>query len=376
MSFTAQVKEELARVFPMCKNCEKAELAALVRIVGTLTISAKAPRIEAATETACVARNMIQLLHGVYGLKTELTVRRSKLHKAHNFLITVPAQRGLKAALQDLGLLAMPDGEHQNSSQQKQGPQAAGAQTDKSLLARAQAGNPQPALAQVKTPQETQAGNPQASNPQASNPQAGQAGNLQTSQPFSAEMLKNKCCAGAFLRGAFLAGGYLADPKGNFHFELVCQSEELAEMFIQIMNEHNIPAKKTRRYNMQVVYLKSAEPIISFLAFAGATNSAAVLENARMVKSVRNDTNRKVNAEIANQKKASAASLKQIMQIKHIIQTKGLDSIPENLQEVALLRLRYPDASIKELGQFADPPLSKNAVYHRLSRIQNLAEVI
>ena len=306
MSFTAQVKEELARAHPVCENCEKAELAALVRLVGTLTISAKSPRIEACTETACVARHLIQLLHGVYGLKTELTVRRSKLHKAHNFLITVPAQRGLKEALQDLGLLGMLSSEDVLS-------------------------------------------------------------------PFNVEALQKSCCAGAFLRGVFLAGGYLADPKGNFHFELVCQSEELADTIAQLMNEHNIAAKQTRRYNMHVVYLKSAEPIIAFLSLVSAPNAALVLERARMVKSVRNDTNRKVNAEIANQKKTSAASFKQIMQIKHLIQTSGLDSIPKNLQDIALLRLRYPDASIKELGELADPPLSKNAVYHRLCRIQKLA---
>lgn len=371
MSFTAQVKEELARVYPTCKNCEKAELAALVRIVGTLTISSKAPRIEAATETACVARNLIQLLHGVYGLKTELTVRRSKLHKAHNFLITVPAQRGLKAALQDLGLLPASDAPKENG-------QVKGSGQDKELVAKEVelilAGN-EAEEAQKDQPDAVQKDQLDAAQKaQLDAVQKDQLDATQKDQPFSLTMLKNKCCAGAFLRGAFLAGGYLADPKGNFHFELVCQSEELAEMFIQVMEQYHIPAKKIRRYNMQVVYLKSAEPIIAFLAFAGAKNSALVLENARMVKGVRNDTNRKVNAEIANQKKASAASLKQIMQIKHIIQTKGLSSIPENLQEVALLRLRYPDASIKELGDLASPPLSKNAVYHRLSRIQKLAQ--
>ena len=36
MSFTAEVKDELARVPPTCSHCEKATLAALVRIEGTL----------------------------------------------------------------------------------------------------------------------------------------------------------------------------------------------------------------------------------------------------------------------------------------------------------------------------------------------------
>ena len=98
------------------------------------------------------------------------------------------------------------------------------------------------------------------------------------------------------------------------------------------------------------------------------------MENARVVKSVRNDTNRRVNAEIANQQKASAASMAQILSIQRLVARYGTEEIPESLREVAMLRLKHPDASIKELGQYATPPLSKNAVYHRLLRIQKLAE--
>ena len=303
MSFTAQVKDELARVEPTCPRCEKACLAALVRMVGTLAISARRPRVEAATETAGVARSLIGLLHGVYGLKTELTVRRSKLHKAHNFLVTVPAQHGLEEALRDLGLL-----------------EAAG-----------------------------------------------------LGAAISPALVERDCCAGAYLRGVFLAAGYIADPRGDFHFELACQNEQLAEAVKALMGAHGIAARSTRRYNMHVVYLKGAESIIAFLAFVGAHKSALDMENARVITSVRNDTNRRVNAEIANQQKAVAASVAQIARIRRLVDTRGIDGIPESLREVAALRLRHPDASIKELGEYADPPLSKNAVYHRLLRIQKLA---
>ena len=78
MSFTAEVKDELSRIEPKRACCLKAELAALVRIEGTLHITGpNRYRLEVATETAPVARTVIKLLHGIYGLKTELTVRRS-----------------------------------------------------------------------------------------------------------------------------------------------------------------------------------------------------------------------------------------------------------------------------------------------------------
>ena len=106
MSFTAEVKDELSRIEPKRPCCLKAELAALVRIEGTLHISGPGRyRLEIATETAPVARAVIKLLHGVYSLKTELTVRRSVLHKTNNYLITVPTQPRLPAALSELGIL-------------------------------------------------------------------------------------------------------------------------------------------------------------------------------------------------------------------------------------------------------------------------------
>ena len=100
MSFTAEVKDELSRVPATCSHCDKAVLAALVRIEGTLFVSGKNRyRVEIATDAPSVARLVIKLLHELYRLKTNLTVRRSVLHKTPNYLIEVPAQPQLAAAL-------------------------------------------------------------------------------------------------------------------------------------------------------------------------------------------------------------------------------------------------------------------------------------
>ena len=107
MSFTADVKDELTRVIPTCSHCDKATLAAIARIEGTLLFSGPGRyELEIATEISSVARLVIRSLHTLYKLKTELTVRRSVLHKTPNYLITVPSQPTLKPALHDLGILA------------------------------------------------------------------------------------------------------------------------------------------------------------------------------------------------------------------------------------------------------------------------------
>ena len=299
MSFTAEVKDELSRIEPTCSRCDRAELSALIRIEGTLSISGEGPRLELATETASVARTAIRLLHSVYELATNLTVRRSILHKTHNYLITVPPQIGLTDALHDMGILG----------------------------------------------------------------KEGFEGGIRP------ELVRDACCAGAYLRGAFLGGGYIADPRGAFHFELAGPSEELIAACLELMREHGMQARYIRRHNMYAIYIKGIEQITAFLAFVGAHQSALAIENARVIKSVRNDTNRRVNAEIANQLKTTKASMQQIECIRRLVGQKGIEAIPESLREVALLRLKHPDASVKELGELADPPLSKSAVYHRMRRI-------
>ena len=299
MSFTAEVKDELSRIEPTCSRCDRAELSALIRIEGPLSISGEGPRLELATETASVARTAIRLLHSVYELATNLTVRRSILHKTHNYLITVPPQIGLTDALHDMGILG----------------------------------------------------------------KEGFEGGIRP------ELVRDACCAGAYLRGAFLGGGYIADPRGAFHFELAGPSEELIAACLELMREHGMRARYIRRHNMYAIYIKGIEQITAFLAFVGAHQSALAIENARVIKSVRNDTNRRVNAEIANQLKTTRASMQQIECIRRLVGQKGIEAIPESLREVALLRLKHPDASVKELGELADPPLSKSAVYHRMRRI-------
>lgn len=305
MSFTAEVKDELSRIEPTRACCLKAELAALVRIEGTLHISGPDRyRLEIATETAPVARAVIKLLHGVYALKTELTVRRSVLHKTNNYLITVPSQARLPGALAELGII----------------------------------------------------------------------GDEGFSLGIDPVLVKKDHCAVAYLRGAFLGGGFVADPHGDFHFELTAETEQLAEDLVGLMARFDIEARLAKRRGTFAIYLKGAEPIVTFLALVGAHRALLRTEDVRIVKSLRNDVNRLVNAEIANQQKASDAAMSQIEAINALSVAQGLDNLPPALRELAELRLANPEVSLRELGELADPPLTKSAVYHRVRRIEELAE--
>ena len=187
-------------------------------------------------------------------------------------------------------------------------------------------------------------------------------------------VIQNPCCRRAFLRGAFLAAGSISDPERSYHFEIVCREIAQAKQLQDAINSFEMEAKIVERKKHQVVYLKEGAQIVDMLNIMEAHVALMNLENVRILKEMRNSVNRKVNCETANISKTVAAAVKQLGDIEYIKQNAGLDSLPENLKEMALLRLEYPDTPLKELGTYLDPPVGKSGVNHRLRRISEIAD--
>ena len=123
------------------------------------------------------------------------------------------------------------------------------------------------------------------------------------------------CCRLAYIRGALIAGGFVADPRGDFHLEIAVQGEEFADALAELIGQIGVNARVNRRKSTFAVYVKSARDIRALLEAVGAQRSVDVLEDARAMKSVKNEVNRKVNAELANQQKAASAAVEQIYAI-------------------------------------------------------------
>ena len=121
------------------------------------------------------------------------------------------------------------------------------------------------------------------------------------------------------------------------------------------------------------MYVKSAEDIEHLLEQVGATRSVAEIRDARAVKSVKNDVNRRVNAELANQGRSAGAAQQQLELIWRLERAGLREGLPEALEEFCRLREAGPDLSLRDLGQMADPPLSKSALYHRVLRLERIA---
>lgn len=189
-------------------------------------------------------------------------------------------------------------------------------------------------------------------------------------------MVQAVCCKRAYIRGAFLAAGSMSDPNKSYHFEIVCSLKEQAEHLRNMIISFGLDAKIVVRKNNYIVYLKEGDQIVDILNIMEAPGALMELENVRIMKEMRNSVNRKVNCETANIKKIVSAAVRQKEDIEYIRDTVGLDKLPEGLRTIALARLLYPDAPLKELGAALETPLGKSGVNHRLRKLSEIADRI
>lgn len=187
-------------------------------------------------------------------------------------------------------------------------------------------------------------------------------------------VVKETCCKRAFIRGAFLAAGSMSDPAKSYHLEIVCATMKKASQIMNIINCFQMDAKVVGRKKTFVVYLKEGEQIADLLNVMEAHVALMDLENVRILKDMRNTVNRKVNCETANIHKTVSAAVKQVEDIRYIKKHIGLDTLPDNLRQMALLRLDYAEAALKELGGLLSPPVGKSGVNHRLRKLSEIAE--
>ena len=187
-------------------------------------------------------------------------------------------------------------------------------------------------------------------------------------------IVTKSCCRRSFIRGAFLAAGSLSNPNKAYHFEIVVSQEKNGELLSEVMRSFHIDAKMIARKYHYVVYVKEGAQIVDLLNVMEAHVALMEFENVRILKEMRNTINRKVNCEAANINKTVKAASRQVEDILYIRDTVGLATLAEGLEEIALLRIEYPEASLKELGEMLSPPVGKSGVNHRLKKLCEIAE--
>ena len=177
----------------------------------------------------------------------------------------------------------------------------------------------------------------------------------------------------AVIRGAFLGSGSISNPENSYHLEIVFGNDLNLEVMKKIFESLDISVKELIKRNRYSLYIKDGEEISKLLALIGANKAVMLFEDIRIKKEMRGKVNRIVNCETANLSKTVNASVRQIENIKLIQDTIGISSLPENLQEIARIRLECEDMTLKELGEMLEPPIGKSGVNYRLKKIIEIA---
>lgn len=182
-------------------------------------------------------------------------------------------------------------------------------------------------------------------------------------------IIEEPCCKASFVRGAFLAGGSVTDPAKRYHLELATTHYSVSREAYSVLLEMGFSPKEAQRKGEHLLYFKKSEHIEDLLTTIGAPVCAMDVMSAKIEKDMKNSINRKVNCDSANADKVVEAAARQMEAIRRIDKLYGLDSLPDKLQEAALLRYANPEASLADLAMLSYPPVSKSCLSHRLKKL-------
>lgn len=186
--------------------------------------------------------------------------------------------------------------------------------------------------------------------------------------------LKRECCRSAYLRGVFLASGLMNDPEKDYRLEFSTRSAALCSDLEAFLTDCRFEPKKTVRGKSYVLYFRNSRQIEDILTFIDAGNYALELMGVKIYKDMSNKVNRQRNCDDANSTKIVSAAQNQVQAIKKLKRIKKFNSLPEELRLAAKLRLENPEASLGELCELSEIPITRSGLNHRLQKMIELAK--
>ena len=183
-------------------------------------------------------------------------------------------------------------------------------------------------------------------------------------------LTKKECCVASSLSGAFLGGGYVSGPRGAADLEITFSSLETCHCFKQLMNRKGLEPEARERRGHWVLYMKRRQSISSFLAIIGAHSAHLQWESQSIINATKNSVNRQVNCDTSNARRLAEASLRQRELVEELEKLGILATADPLLREMAEARIRYPQASLAELGTLLHPPVSKGTAQGRMRKLE------
>ena len=181
------------------------------------------------------------------------------------------------------------------------------------------------------------------------------------------------CDAVAAWRGAFLAHGSLTEPGRSSALEVTCPGPEAALALVGAARRLSIPAKAREVRGVDRVVIRDGDAISSLLTRLGAHESLLAWEERRLRREVRATANRLANFDDANLRRSARAAVAAGARVERALQILA-DEVPDHLKMAGMLRVEHKQASLEELGQLHDPPLTKDAIAGRIRRLLAMAD--
>lgn len=311
MSFSAETKNELARIIPEKKCCQLAEIAGFLRIAGSLRLAGGGRfSIHCETDNPAACRHYKKLLKEYFKIDAEIEIEEGgALRRGHVYSLNIAPDMKSESILRETGILLVKQGSNY------------------------------------------------------------------ISDGIYQDIVRKKCDRKSYLRGAFMACGSVSDPAKEYHMDFTLDHEQLALDLRKLIGTfEDLEGRITTRKGKYVVYMKRAEYISDTLALMGADSQVLEFESVRVEKDVLKRTVRLTNCDNANADRTINAAEKQVQAIKKLRDSGKMGILSDKLIEVAELRIEHPEASLVELGEMMDPPLKKSGINNRLKRIMEAAK--
>jgi cell division protein WhiA len=181
------------------------------------------------------------------------------------------------------------------------------------------------------------------------------------------------CDAVAAWRGAFLAHGSLTEPGRSSALEVTCPGPEAALALVGAARRLGISAKAREVRGVDRVVIRDGDAIGALLTRLGAHESLMAWEERRMRREVRATANRLANFDDANLRRSARAAVAAGARVERALEILA-EEVPDHLKMAGDLRLEHKQASLEELGQLHQPPLTKDAIAGRIRRLLAMAD--
>ncbi|MGI6157254.1 MAG: DNA-binding protein WhiA [Saccharofermentanales bacterium] len=180
-----------------------------------------------------------------------------------------------------------------------------------------------------------------------------------------------------FFASMFLACGAMSDPSsGRYRIAFSPISDAAVSLIERLMGAEGFAVRTTEHQGKRHAFISNGEDIARFLLLSGAHNALLSFEATRARRELVGRVNRQVNFDDANASRRAESIARQLNAIDVIRRTRGLDALSPSLAEAARARLEHRGASLEELGERMDPPVSKSGMSHRFHKIRAIARTL